>query len=114
MGVQSLHRRLCEFQFPALSEVVRRSKAHPTVFPIGEPTSGEVRITRMTSHCRGLFLPEAMQPFFKSPHIIVLPEEEGVVKKVEHGKHINSFSNSETMHKVSFEHGKNTIGRTCC
>ena len=91
-GVQILHHRLCEFHFPTLSEVVRRLKAHPTIFPVGEPTLGEVRSTRMTSHCRGLFLSEAMHPLFKYPHATVLPIEGGAVKKDEHGNDIKSFS----------------------
>ena len=94
--------------------MVRRSKAHSTVFPVGDPTSVEVRSTIMTSHCRGLILPEAMRPFFKFPHTTVLPREEGDVKKSKHGKDIKSFSSSENMQKGAFEHIKNTKGRTRC
>ena len=68
--------------------MVRRLKAHPTVFLVEEPTSWEARSTRMTSQCRGLFLPEAMWAFFKPLHTIVLPTEEGAAKEDENIKDI--------------------------
>ena len=111
LGVQSLHHCLCEFHLPTFSKVVKSLKEHPIVFPIGDPTSREVRSTRMTSHCRGLFLPEAMRPFFKSPCITVLPGEGGAVDKVEHGRDTNSFVGFEPMQKGSFEHRMNAKGK---
>ena len=97
VGVQSLHHHLCEIHLPTLSDSVRRLKAHPTIFPIGDPTSGEVRSTIMTSHYRGLLIPEAMQPFFKPPHIIVLPGEGGAMRKVDLGRDIKSLASFEPM-----------------
>ena len=62
----------------------------------------------MTSHYRGLLLPEAMWPFFKSHCIILLPGEGGAMSKDEHGRDTNSLAKFDPMQKGSFEHIMNT------
>ena len=84
---------------------------HAIVFPAGGPSSWEVKSTRMTSHFKGLLLPGKMQPFFKSPHITVLPGDGGDLRKVEHRKNTKFLVGYEPMHKGSFEHGMNTKGK---
>ena len=50
----------------------------------------------------GLFLLEAMRPFFKSPCITVLPGEGGAVRKAKHRRDTNSLSSFEPMQKGAF------------
>ena len=75
-----------------------RLSTHATVLPIGEPMPWEVRRTRM--------------PLSKSPHTTMLLGHMGIVDKAEHRKHINSFTNLETMQKGTFEQETHSQGRT--
>ena len=82
-GVQSLHHLVCNSHWLIFSEVAMRLRTHSTVLPVGEPTSWEVRRTRM--------------PLSKSPHTTMLPGHRGIVDKGEHRKHIKSFASLEIM-----------------
>ena len=98
-GVQTLNCLVCELHLPTFSEVERRWKTPPIVWPVGEPTPWEVGSTKL--------------PFSKSPHTTVLPGKRGVVEKAKHGKDINFFSSPKTLQKGAFEHKTHTRGRTC-
>ena len=91
--------------------MARRSKTHFVILPAGEPSSWEAKSTRMTSHFRGLLLPEAMRPFFKPPCITMLPGEEEVVRKAKNERDTNFLASLEPMQKGAFEHGMNTNGK---
>ena len=97
-GVRSLHRLVWNSHLLIFSEVVMRLRTHSTVLPIGEPTSWEVRRTRML--------------LSKSPHTTMLPAHRGIMDKGEHRKHIKSFASSETMQKDTFEHETHSHGMT--
>ena len=86
-GVRSLHHLVCNSPLLIFSKVAMTLMTHPTVLPLGEPTSWEVRRTRM--------------PLSKSPHTTMFPGHRGIVDKFEH---IKSFSSPETMQKGTFEH----------
>ena len=97
-GVRSLHHLICNSHLLIFSEVVTRLRTHPTVLPIGEPTSSEVRRTRM--------------PLSNSPHTTMLSGHRGIADKDEHRKHIKSFSSVATMQKGTLEHETHEQGRT--
>ena len=69
-GVRSIHHLICELHLPTFSEVVRRWRISPTVWPIGQPMPWEVGSTKL--------------PFSMYPHTTVLPGQRGVLEKEKH------------------------------